>query len=66
MAGKRVTVLQGAITRAIKGAKAAGIEPGPVEIRPDGTIVILPKGTATAEPVDALDKWEAQRRARKA
>lgn len=63
---KRVAFLQGDVTRAIKGAKAAGLEPGPVEIWPDGRIVILPRGTAAAEASDPLEKWEANYRARKA
>ena len=66
MAGKRLPFLQGDVTRAIKGAKAAGIEPGPVEIWPDGRIVILPKGTAKSETPDPLETWEAEYRARQA
>lgn len=61
---KRVAFLQGDVTRAIKGARAAGIEPGPVEIHPDGKIVILPKGASMPEAADALEKWEAEYRAR--
>ena len=66
MAGKRVPFLQGDVTRAIKGAMAAGIEPGPVEIWPDGRIVILPKGAQKPDDLDPVDKWEAEYRARKA
>lgn len=65
MAGKRVAFLQGDVTRAIKGARAAGLDPGRVEIGPDGRIVILLRGTEPAETVDPLDKWEAEYRARK-
>ena len=57
MAGKRVAFLQGDVTRAIKGAKAAGIEPGPVEIWPDGRIVILPKGAPVEVPMASCIRW---------
>lgn len=66
MAAKRVAFLQGDVTRAIKGAKAAGIVPGPVEIWPDGRIVILPVGDQAGKALDPAEKWEAENRARKA
>lgn len=66
-APKRCSFRQGDVTRAIKGAKAAGFEPGPVQIRPDGTIVILPIDAGKAEcSLDNLDRWETEYRARKA
>lgn len=64
--GKRVAFLQGDVTRAIKGAMAAGFEPASVEIGPDGRIVVLSKGAQKSEPLDPLEKWEAEYRARKA
>lgn len=64
MAGKRVAFLQGDVTRAIKGVRAAGIDPGPVEIYPDGRIVILPTGTEKTDAANPLDRWEAEYRAR--
>jgi hypothetical protein len=65
MAAKRATIRQGDITRAIKGAKAAGLDPGPVQIKPDGTILIFPRGTQLAVEFDELEQWEAQHRANK-
>jgi hypothetical protein len=43
------------IARAIRGARAAGVEVGGIEVRPDGTIVILTgvdngRLTLTTEP----------------
>lgn len=64
MAGKRVAFLQGDVTRAIKGARAAGLDPGRVEIAPDGRIIILLAGYEKTDAVDPLDKWEAEYRAR--
>lgn len=67
MAGKRVAFLQGDVTRAIKGAKAAGIEVASFEVCPvSGRIVILSKGAQKSEPLDPVEKWEAEYRARKA
>lgn len=66
MPGKRVAFLQGDVTRAIKGAMAAGFDPGPVEIHPDGRIVLLCKGVATTKDLDPVEQWEAEHRARKA
>jgi hypothetical protein len=66
MANTRVAFRQGDVSRAIRGARAAGIEPGPVEIWPDGRIVILPKDAAAPDDLDAAERWEAKHRARKA
>lgn len=46
-----------AIKRATEAAKACGIEPGGVELAPDGTIRIL---SAQAAPRDAWDEWDAK------
>lgn len=63
---RRVGFLQGDVTRAIKGAVAAGLEPGQVEIRPDGTILVSCKSESLRREVDELEQWEISRRARKA
>jgi hypothetical protein len=63
---RRVGFLQGDVTRAIKGAVAAGLEPGQVEIRPDGTILVSCKSEPLRREVDELEQWETSRRARKA
>ena len=62
----RVTFLQGDVTRAVKGAKAAGFDVGAVQIRPDGTILILSPGVEPEKTLDPLERWEADYRARKA
>jgi hypothetical protein len=54
------------VTRAIKGAKAAGVEPGQVEIRPDGTIVVVPRVTHESVVNNDLLQWERKYRAVKA
>ena len=66
MSNKRVAFLQGDVTRAIKGAKAAGFEPVSVEIGADGRIVVMSKQASKSEPLDECDKWESNYRARQA
>ena len=51
------TFRQADVTRALKGAQAAGMEVGRVEIDAAGTIVVITK-TETAEPVSVLEKWK--------
>ena len=60
------TVTQADIARAIRAAKQAGAEI--VEVRPDGTIVVLLK-SATIVPVardDPFTQWERQYESEKA
>lgn len=64
MSGKRVPFQQGKVTRAIKGARAAGMEVAACEIRPDGAIVLHHKPVERAETLDPLDKWVEEYRAR--
>ncbi|UFS65161.1 hypothetical protein LO749_00910 [Paracoccus denitrificans] len=45
MANPRIAFKQTDVTRAIKGALAAGFEPGEFRIAPDGTIQVLRAGT---------------------
>ena len=50
------------VTRALRGAEAAGLAIGAVEVSQDGTIRILPKNTAEHEGGDNdLDAWIAKR-----
>ncbi|UGB25568.1 hypothetical protein LPC10_22195 [Methylorubrum sp. B1-46] len=54
---------QAAITRAVKGALAAGLKVGRVEI--DGNrIVVHPSEDVRPEPASELDAWRAKRNAR--
>lgn len=50
---------QSDVTRALRGAKAAGVEVGRVEIEPGGKIVVYTAATTPAEPQSDLDKWMA-------
>ena len=65
MAGKRSAFLQTDVTRAIRAVKAARVELGRVEIRPDGRIVILPMVREELN-AESFEKWEAGYRARQA
>jgi hypothetical protein len=49
------------LTRALRAAKAAGIDIARIEIDPDGRIVIIAAGgPATANAGNALDTWLAK------
>jgi len=48
MAKLRTAFKQVDVTRAIKGALAAGFEPGEFRIAPDGTIQVLRTGTPSS------------------
>lgn len=45
------------IARAMAVARACGIDPGGLELAPDGTIRIIP---ASARPLDLFEQLEAQ------
>jgi hypothetical protein len=47
-----------AIRRAVSAARKAGISVGGVEVRPDGTIVVLSKDTAPAIVPKDDAKWK--------
>lgn len=57
MANRPASFRQVDVSRALKGAKAAGFAVGRVEISTDGRIVILPL-SATPEPDDAGNPWD--------
>lgn len=59
MPRRRAPFTQADITRAIKAAKAAGVEVGSVDIAPDGRIIIRALGAQPKEQGDALADWEA-------
>lgn len=48
---------QADVSRAIKGATAAGMEVDRVELMPDGRIVLAAPASAS-EPVNAYDEWK--------
>jgi len=55
---------QGDISRALKGATAAGMKVGRVEIDPHGKIVIISESGAATKPATDLDTWLEKRDAR--
>ena len=65
MAARRQAFRQADIARAGKGATAAGMKVGRVEIGQDGRIVLVERGDA-AEPATDYDRWKAGRDARQA
>jgi hypothetical protein len=54
------TFRQSDLTRALKGAIAAGVEVAAVEIDPTGKIVIMTGVKRPTAPENALDKWMAK------
>ena len=60
---RRQTITQAAISRAVKGAQAAGLEVSRVEIE-GGKIVLYSSADARHEPASELDAWRAKRDAR--
>lgn len=63
----RRSFTQAKVTRAIRGAQAAGMTVGRVEIEPDGRIVIVPGVDVKPEavPYSPVDALKALREARK-
>ena len=57
---------QADISRAVKGAKAAGISVSQIEIGSDGRIVITSGGPQASQPPDEYANWKANRNARAA
>ena len=58
---KRQMFTQAAVTRAVKGAVAAGLDPTRVEIAPDGRIILtLGKQHLAAEFDATVENWFAQ------
>ncbi|MFN7224437.1 MAG: hypothetical protein ACK4MS_10500 [Paracoccaceae bacterium] len=59
MTRRASTFTQADITRAIKAAKAAGLDVNRCEIGPDGRIVLSAESAAPA--ADPFDAWKAKR-----
>jgi hypothetical protein len=63
--GKRtVAFRQSDISRAVKGAQAAGISVARIEIDATGTIVITSGSPQESAPTDAYSAWKEKRHAR--
>ncbi|MCJ2120672.1 hypothetical protein MKK65_29645 [Methylobacterium sp. J-001] len=60
---RRQIITQAAIARAVKGAQAAGLKVGRVEIE-GGKIVLYSGEDVRPEPASKLDAWRASRDAR--
>lgn len=57
---RRRVFTQAAIVRAVKGAKAAGLKVGRIEIQDDKIVVISSEGAGT-QPNSEYDAWRAKR-----
>jgi hypothetical protein len=57
---------QADISRAVKGAKAAGIPVSQIEIGPDGRIVLISGQPQASQTHDEYANWKANRNARAA
>lgn len=60
---RRQLITQAAIARAVKGAQAAGLKVGRVEIE-GGRIVVYSGEDARQEPASDFDAWRSKRDAR--
>jgi hypothetical protein len=54
------------VKRAVKGALAAGLSVGRVEVAPDGMIVVVAGEGAPADASNDFDRWKAETHARAA
>ncbi|EHP92932.1 hypothetical protein [Methylorubrum extorquens] len=59
---RRSVITQAAIARAVKGAQAAGLKVGRVEI--EGDRIVIHSGEEPAGPMTKLEAWRASRGAR--
>lgn len=67
MAARRQSFKQADVSRALKGALAAGLKPSRAEITAEGKIVMsFGADTPAPEPSSPLDAWKAKRNARPA
>ncbi len=63
---RRQTATQAAIARAVKGAQAAGLKIGRVEIEGDRIVIHSSAEPVQAAPASDFDAWRAKRDARPA
>lgn len=66
MSRTRTPFRQADISRAVKGATAAGLVVGRVEIDQDGKIVIVPEEGKPKEAATPFEAWKARKNARQA
>lgn len=66
MAGTRATFKQADLTRAVKAARAAGLDVARTEIGPDGKIVLVHHAETISGALSPLDEWKAKKNARPA
>jgi hypothetical protein len=57
---RQVAFKQADVTRAIKGAIAAGMKVARAEIDQSGRIVVVSPSEETTKPANDLDKWLAE------
>lgn len=61
MARGPATFKQADLTRAVKAARAAGLDVARTEIMPDGTIRLIHSAEVTSTPATPFDEWKAKR-----
>ena len=59
MSGRPHQIRQADLTRALRAAKAAGLEVAGFTIEPDGRVVIQTGGSSGEEQTSPLDRWMA-------
>ena len=64
MAKTVATFRQADLTRAVKAARAVGLDVVATEIAPDGTIRLVHKAGSAPDISDPFDAWKAKRDAR--
>lgn len=64
MSPRRQPFRQADVSRALKGALAAGMKPTRAEITAEGRIVLSFEDGTSPEPADAFDNWKRRRDAR--
>lgn len=60
MSRAAVTFRQADVTRALRAARAAGLEVAGYEIEPGTGKIIVKTGSAAAPVVDEFEKWKAR------
>lgn len=61
MARRPSNFRQSDVERAVKAARAAGLDVGGVEVAPDGTIRVTTVTPVPSETGDPFDKWKARK-----